>query len=100
MGSQVENGNPCVEEQQNKKRRIDLRNSAEPNHSDDSVIGLGYTPMIKVEGTWEVDEALKQVPGVSKAPEEGAKSPVAFFHILERLKTSKREGWRRFGITR
>lgn len=25
-------------------------------------------------------------------------SPVPFFHVLERLKTTKREGWRRFGI--
>ncbi|KAK8211530.1 hypothetical protein M8818_003183 [Zalaria obscura] len=25
-------------------------------------------------------------------------SPVPFFHLLERLKTTKREGWRRFGI--
>lgn len=26
-------------------------------------------------------------------------SPLPFFHLLERLKTTKREGWRRFGIT-
>lgn len=25
-------------------------------------------------------------------------SPLPFFHLLERLKTTKREGWRRFGI--
>lgn len=25
-------------------------------------------------------------------------SPIAFFHFLERLKTTKREGWRRFGL--
>lgn len=25
-------------------------------------------------------------------------SPVPFFHMLERLKTTKREGWRRSGI--
>lgn len=25
-------------------------------------------------------------------------SPIPFFHLLERLKTTKREGWRRFGI--
>ncbi|KAI9722470.1 MAG: hypothetical protein M1828_004717 [Chrysothrix sp. TS-e1954] len=25
-------------------------------------------------------------------------SPIAFFHLLERLKTTKREGWRRFDI--
>jgi putative hydrolase of HD superfamily len=31
-------------------------------------------------------------------PQKHSSSPVAFFHILERLKTTKREGWRRFGI--
>lgn len=31
-------------------------------------------------------------------PEENSASPVPFFHLLERLKTTKREGWRRFGL--
>lgn len=31
-------------------------------------------------------------------PEENSPSPVPFFHLLERLKTTKREGWRRFGL--
>lgn len=31
-------------------------------------------------------------------PEENTTSPIPFFHLLERLKTTKREGWRRFGI--
>lgn len=30
--------------------------------------------------------------------EENSTSPVPFFHLLERLKTTKREGWRRFDI--
>jgi putative hydrolase of HD superfamily len=29
---------------------------------------------------------------------ESSSSPVPFFHLLERLKTTKRAGWRRFGI--
>jgi putative hydrolase of HD superfamily len=29
---------------------------------------------------------------------ESTSSPVPFFHLLERLKTTKRAGWRRFGI--
>jgi putative hydrolases of HD superfamily len=33
-------------------------------------------------------------------PQTGTTSPVPFFHLLERLKTTKREGWRRFGIDR
>lgn len=31
-------------------------------------------------------------------PEENSSSPLPFFHLIERLKTTKREGWRRFGI--
>lgn len=31
--------------------------------------------------------------------EENSTSPVPFFHLIERLKTTKREGWRRFGIS-
>jgi putative hydrolase of HD superfamily len=30
---------------------------------------------------------------------ESTDSPVPFFHLLERLKTTKRAGWRRFGIS-
>jgi putative hydrolase of HD superfamily len=41
---------------------------------------------------------MKEVPG--DAPPEGGSSPLPFFHMLERLKTTKREGWRRFGIDR
>ena len=32
-------------------------------------------------------------------PEENTTTPIPFFHLIERLKTTKREGWRRFGIT-
>lgn len=31
-------------------------------------------------------------------PQTGSSSPIPFFHLLERLKTNKREGWRRFNI--
>ncbi len=54
--------------------------------------------MIKVDEPWTVDKVVKEMPG--DAPVEGSSSPLAFFHILERLKTTKREGWRRFGIER
>ncbi|KAK0627540.1 metal dependent phosphohydrolases with conserved 'HD [Immersiella caudata] len=56
----------------------------------------GVTP--KVPGPWTVDKALDTI-AVGK-PVEGSASPVPYFHILERLKTTKREGWRRFGIER
>jgi putative hydrolases of HD superfamily len=60
--------------------------------------GLGYAPTPKVADPWTVDKAVEQIPG--GPPAEGSTSPLAFFHILERLKTTKREGWRRFGIDR
>ncbi|KAH7002130.1 HD domain-containing protein [Ilyonectria destructans] len=62
------------------------------------ITNLGFTPVVKVDGPWTVDKVIKEVPG--GAPAEGSSSPLAFFHMLERLKTTKREGWRRFGITR
>lgn len=41
------------------------------------------------------------LPALSKLPHrplENSPSPVPFFHLLERLKTTPREGWRRFDI--
>ncbi|KAJ5464038.1 hypothetical protein N7475_007173 [Penicillium sp. IBT 31633x] len=47
------------------------------------------------ESTWTPESVLSTLP----RPLEGnSTSPVPFFHLLERLKTTKREGWRRFGI--
>lgn len=40
------------------------------------------------------DTALSKLPPY----EENTDSPVPFFHLLQQLKTTKREGWRRFGI--
>lgn len=34
------------------------------------------------------------------APTPYSNSPVPFFHMLQELKTTKREGWRRFGISK
>ena len=42
--------------------------------------------------------AHQELSKVSNLPPEGTSTPVSFFHFLERLKTTKREGWRRFGI--
>lgn len=44
---------------------------------------------------WTIESVLSTL---SHRPEEKSTSPVPFFHLLERLKTTKREGWRRFGI--
>jgi len=47
------------------------------------------------ETPWTVDKVLSEF---LEKPKTDSKSPIAFFHLLERLKTTKREGWRRFGI--
>jgi len=47
---------------------------------------------------WDVAEVAASIVG--GAPASGTESPVPFFHMLERLKITKREGWRRFGIDR
>lgn len=46
-------------------------------------------------GTDHLVLVLSQLP---VEPQTNSSSPVPFFHLLERLKTTKREGWRRFGI--
>lgn len=35
---------------------------------------------------------------LASLPQTNSPSPLAFFHLIERLKTTKREGWRRFDI--
>ncbi|KAA8564237.1 hypothetical protein EYC84_011183 [Monilinia fructicola] len=53
---------------------------------------------IKAQQSWSVEKVIAaEFPIV---PKENTESPVPFFHMLERLKTTKREGWRRFGIDR
>jgi hypothetical protein len=49
----------------------------------------------KISNPWSLNEALA---ATSNKPFEDTGSPVAFFHILERLKITKRAGWKRFGI--
>ncbi|KAL6232962.1 hypothetical protein BDW75DRAFT_9416 [Aspergillus navahoensis] len=44
---------------------------------------------------WTPQSVLSTIP---HPLEENSTSPVPFFHLLERLKTTKREGWRRFDI--
>ncbi len=50
----------------------------------------------KILEPWTADKVLATM-SVDK-PTEGSYSPVPYFHTLERLKTTKREGWKRFGI--
>ncbi|KAI1130813.1 HD domain-containing protein [Nemania abortiva] len=58
--------------------------------------GIVKTP--NISEPWSVEKVLATLSPA--APAEGTESPVPYFHILERLKTNKREGWRRFGIER
>ncbi|KAI5303465.1 hypothetical protein KEM56_007522 [Ascosphaera pollenicola] len=44
---------------------------------------------------WNLNKLLGQIP---ERFEENSSSPVPFFHLVERLKTTKREGWRRCGV--
>lgn len=76
---------------------MDLRDHGTPllttRPPDPAVV---FTP--KIPGDWTVPKVLATIPG--GAPTESSTSPVPYFHLLERLKTTKREGWRRFGIAR
>ncbi|EEQ91226.1 hydrolase-HD superfamily protein [Blastomyces dermatitidis ER-3] len=47
------------------------------------------------EAQWTAQSVLVTLP---HPPPENTPTPIPFFHLLERLKTTKREGWRRFGI--
>ncbi|TVY55091.1 HD domain-containing protein [Lachnellula cervina] len=42
---------------------------------------------------WSVEQVVAALP--RGPPQTNSSSPVPFFHMLERLKTTKREGWRR-----
>ncbi|EGS21763.1 metal dependent phosphohydrolases with conserved 'HD' motif-containing protein [Thermochaetoides thermophila DSM 1495] len=55
-------------------------------------------PNNNIVGQWTVEKVLDTIP--TGKPVQGSTSPVPYFHILERLKTTKREGWRRLGIDR
>ncbi|KAI9843424.1 MAG: hypothetical protein M1838_002630 [Thelocarpon superellum] len=45
---------------------------------------------------WSVQAVVTTLP--PPLPKAGTPSPVPFFHLLARLKTTPREGWRRFNI--
>ena len=68
--------------------------SSLPESASDPAIVI--TP--KISEPWSVEKVLDTIH--PERPATNSSSPIPFFHILERLKTNKREGWRRFGITR
>ncbi|KAI1758833.1 HD domain-containing protein [Hypoxylon sp. FL1150] len=76
-----------------------MSSTATPSGKDQSTfVDPGVVPAEKVTEPWTVDKVLAKIK--PEAPVQGSASPIPFFHVLERLKTSKREGWRRFGIER
>ncbi|KAL5614915.1 hypothetical protein BROUX41_004993 [Berkeleyomyces rouxiae] len=52
----------------------------------------------KVLSDWSVDKALAVGPVEKPKEERSESSPIEYFHLLERLKIVKREGWKRHGI--
>jgi putative hydrolase of HD superfamily len=56
---------------------------------------MSHTSSLPKPNPWSVSAVLAGLPN---APQEYSKSPIPFFHLVERLKIEKREGWRRFGI--
>ncbi|KAK3352585.1 HD domain-containing protein [Lasiosphaeria hispida] len=77
---------------------LDTNGHSGANGVSGSIPEVGIVPVPKVAGTWTVEKALDTIT-VGK-PTQGSSSPVPYFHMLERLKTTKREGWRRFNINR
>lgn len=57
--------------------------------------GYQPTPAVPYGEEWSVGKALDQL---EQRPEESKASPVEYLHFLERLKTTKREGWLYHGI--
>ncbi|KAK0914950.1 hypothetical protein LTR57_013749 [Friedmanniomyces endolithicus] len=56
-------------------------------------LGLPHSSL--PDGQWTPETVLSTLP---TRPTTNSASPLPYFHLLERLKTTKREGWRRFGI--
>ncbi|CAF9917107.1 MAG: hypothetical protein ALECFALPRED_011041 [Alectoria fallacina] len=69
---------------------------SEPNDIPD-VVSSAPSSAAAVKGPWSVQSALDALPSPPPTSQPG--TPLPFLHLLERLKTTKREGWRRFSIT-
>ncbi|KAL2356533.1 HD domain-containing protein [Cryomyces antarcticus] len=57
--------------------------------------GISSQPPSAQTAPWTPHTVLSTLPDI---PTPHTSSPLPFLHILSRLKTTKREGWRRFGI--
>ncbi|EHK96544.1 HD-domain/PDEase-like protein [Glarea lozoyensis ATCC 20868] len=74
---------------------IDSKDNSALDRRDDRK-AAGEDQNGKAQEPWSVEQVVEGIPG--GPPQTDSSSPVPFFHMLERLKTTKREGWRRFGI--
>jgi hypothetical protein len=73
-----------------------LETSASLHQLECAHLEPGNLTSSSVKAPWTVEGAVAKLPGGT--PVADSSSPVPFFHMLERLKTTKREGWRRSGI--
>ena len=58
---------------------------------------MSHTSSLPRPNPWSVDAVLQQLPTQLA---ENSPSPLPFLHYVQRLKIEKREGWRRFGISK
>ncbi|KAI1255174.1 hypothetical protein MGN70_003238 [Eutypa lata] len=72
--------------------------SPSATHSGKETLDPAVVITPKISEPWTVEKVLATIH--PEPPVTGSSSPIPFFHVLERLKTNKREGWRRFGINR
>ncbi|KAK0123517.1 hypothetical protein ONS96_010499 [Cadophora gregata f. sp. sojae] len=73
-----------------------MTTNGEVKVNGDAMSGSARLAAKDVQSSWSVEAVVATIPG--GPPQADSSSPVPFFHMLERLKTTKREGWRRFGI--
>ncbi|KAG4414410.1 hypothetical protein IFR04_012473 [Cadophora malorum] len=74
-----------------------MTTNGEVKLNGDAATVPGVLATQSINPSWSVEAVVATIPG--GAPQTDSTSPVPFFHMLERLKTTKREGWRRFGIS-
>lgn len=72
-----------------------MNSNRENSNTQSAYLEPGITSS-SVKTPWTVEGAIAKLPGGT--PVIDSSSPISFFHMLERLKTTKREGWRRSGI--
>src|ERR1700733_8975752 len=84
----------------NGKKNTSNNMSSSTNEHSEAIANLGMEPSPKVKGEWTIAKALAEIRDDGYSGNVMNGTPLALFHLLERLKTTKREGWRRFGVDR